>query len=537
MQNLSETALDIIETGSYVGVSMSCSNGLTLTQSDIIQGTLSIDRNSVSAQVIEIGNAETTELTFTLDNHDGRFDSYSFAGEVLTVDIVIGEELLRAGVFTIDNSPKKLQTMRISALDNMAKFNKKYVTGIATTLGGVLAYCCTQCGVTLNTTAFNNSTQACSQPTSDTTYHQVVAWVAQLAGLNAYIGHNGELYLKWYGSAKQDITAEHRFDFEVDEEDITITGVGYDDGETETIVGTADYALVIKGNELVSSNITTVLNGIYNVIGGYTYRPYSFSVLPMPHLWPLDEISILMPDNTTVNSIITNHTYTLNGRSKISATGQAEEQYGYASAPSLTPSQKIIIDTITKNKVNQSITTLESATLALNQLIANSMGYYTTTVEDNGKKTYIHNKPTLELSDLIYTITGSGFAWTESGWNDGNPVWEYGITGTGNAILKTLIAQGINADWINAGSIDTDVIYVGDQTLTNALANMQTQITGLASGSSNFLFNSTWGTYDAPALNFWGDGMTWEILEKRGVDWTTLESSITDWNNFEGGDW
>ena len=541
MQTLSATALGILESGSLVGITMSCSNTLTITQANLIQGTFTLDRNSVSGNVIEIGNAETTEVQFTLDNSLGQYDVYSWAGETLTIDLVLGLETLRLGVFTIDNSPKKLSTMHISALDNMAKFNKTYVTGTATTLGTLLADCCTACGVTLNTTTFLNSTQTCSQPTSDTTYHQVVAWVAQLAGLNAYIGYNGELYLAWYGgNTKPSITSSHRFDFEVDEADIVISGVGYNDGETETIVGTDDYALVIEGNELVSSNIATILNNIYGVIGGYTYRPYSFSILPMPHLWPLDEISILMPDGVTaVNSIITKHNFTLNGRSLISATGQAEEQYGYASTPPLTAQQKVIIGAIADNKIEASATTLESATLALNQLIANSMGYYTTTIDngDGSKTTYIHNESTLALSDLIYTITGSGFAWTESGWNSGSPAWEYGITGTGNAILKTLIAQGINADWINAGSINTDVIFVGTQTLTDALANMQSQLTGLASGSSNYLFNSTWGTYDNPAINFWGEGMTWEILEKRSVSWATIEASITDWTDFEGGDW
>lgn len=543
MQSISSAALEILESGSFVGLSMACSNGLTITDANIIQGTFVLDRNSVSGNVIEIGNAETTEVRFTLDNSSGQYDAYSWAGETLTVDLVFGVETLRVGVFTIDNSPKKLKAMTITALDNMAKFNNKYVTGTATTLGELLADCCNACGVTLNTTVFTNSTATCSQPTTDTTYHQVVAWVAQLAGANAFIGHNGELYLGWYGEFQSEvptISAEHRFDFEVAETDITITGVGHYDGETETIVGTDNYALVIEGNELVSSNITTILNNIYTKIGSYSYRPYSFSILPMPHLWQIDEINILMPDGVTVvPSIITNHKYTLNGRSAISGQGQAEEQYGYASAPPLTAQQKVIISTIADNKVEASATTLESATLALNQLIANSMGYYTTTIDngDGSKTTYIHNESTLETSDLIYTITGSGFAWTESGWNSGNPAWEYGITGTGNAILKTLIAQGINADWINAGSIDTDVIYVGSETLTTALANMQTQITGLASGSSNFLFNSTWGTYDNPADNFWGEGMTWEILEKRGVDWNTLESSITDWNDFESGDW
>lgn len=488
MQTVSQTAKAILELGSRLGVSISCSNGLTITENDMIQGSFSLDRNSVSGDVIEIGNAETTELLFTLDNHDGRFDSYSFAGETLTVDIMIGTEPLRAGVFTIDNSPQKLHSMKISALDNMAKFNKKYVPGTASTLGQLLVYCCNQCGVTLNTTTFTNSAQACNQPTSETTYHQVVAWIAELAGKNAYIGHNGELYLGWYGSTKQPITSNHRFDFEVDEGDITITGVGHDDGENTTVVGTSDYALIIKGNDLVGDNISTILNNIYNVIGGYTYRPYSFSIMPMPYLWPMDEIEITMPDDSIVNSIITSHNFTLNGRSLISAVGKAEEQYGYASAPALTASQKVIIERLADSKVEMSATQMEQAMLALNQLIANSLGYFTTTVESGGAKTtYIHDKSTLASSDIIYVLTGSGFAWTDTGWNGGNPTWQYGITGTGNAVLKVLSAYGINAEWINTGTLNAARVSIGSGT-TFASGYDPTQI---EVGARNLIIRST----------------------------------------------
>lgn len=193
------------------------------------------------------------------------------------------------------------------------------------------------------------------------------------------------------------------------------------------------------------------------------------------------------------------------------------------------------------NEINKlSTSKMEDMLLKFNEQLAGAMGYYSTTVTQPGgaKITYQHDQPALEDSTYISYVPAPGtFAWTTTGWNSGVPAWEYGVTQDGNAILNVLSAYGINADWINAGSINTDVIYVGSETLTTALANMQTQITGLASGSSNYLLNSTWGTYDNPAINFWGEGLTWEILEKRSVSWNTIEASITDWNDFEGGEW
>ena len=75
MQSISSAALEILESGSFVGLSMVCSNGLTITDANTIQGTFVLDRNSVSGNVIEIGNAETPEVRFTLDNSSGQYDS------------------------------------------------------------------------------------------------------------------------------------------------------------------------------------------------------------------------------------------------------------------------------------------------------------------------------------------------------------------------------------------------------------------------------------------------------------------------------
>lgn len=80
-------------------------------------------------------------------------------------------------------------------------------------------------------------------------------------------------------------------------------------------------------------------------------------------------------------------------------------------------------------------------------------------------------------------------------------------------------------------------LKAGELIIRDTLYEIGQEINQLASGASNLLLNSNFGTYDNPADNFWGEGLTWEIFEKRGVDWTTLEASITDWNDFESGDW
>ena len=112
--------------------------------------------------------------------------------------------------------------------------------------------------------------------------------------------------------------------------------------------------------------------------------------------------------------------------------------------------------------------------LDLNETIANSSGYHVTEVIDPGtgaKTTYMHDSPTLEGSDVIYTQTGLGFAWTDQGWNSGSPVWNYGYTAAGNAVLKILSVTGINADWVNAGKLSAeylDILINGNNLIKNA---------------------------------------------------------------------
>ena len=59
------------------------SKTFTITDADIIQGGLKIDRYCVTNSKIEVGSAVASELSLKLRNYDGKFNDVSFEGAVL----------------------------------------------------------------------------------------------------------------------------------------------------------------------------------------------------------------------------------------------------------------------------------------------------------------------------------------------------------------------------------------------------------------------------------------------------------------------
>lgn len=468
MQTITANQKQHLYEGGYIGVTITVApiSGapFTITDDDIVEGSFSIERNWALGSNIEIGCADTAELSFMLDNSDGQWSGIQWEGAQLTVVLDIDGEPLQAGIFTVDEPPRKLTTMQIRALDDMAKFNKPYNTNLAypATLFQILQDSCIKCGVTLYTTDFPNKDYVVPErPTSnDITYHHIVAWVAELAGSNAFIDHLRRLHLAWYGDNQTgdlEISPDDMMVYtKVAEADVEITGIAYypEGSDQGYIVGIDTYALVIEGNPLLQDNIEDVLSEIFDKIGGFTYRPYEIETLGYPHIWPGDIITTLTDvENNEYTSIITNHTYKLNGNSKLQAKGETQTVKGYATGAPFTPRQKRVLQAAAKIEAARQTSSLEQAVLRLNELIVNSLGFYTTTVElETGAKiVYTHDKPDLEESQVIWTMTEQGFAWTDEGWNDGSPVWKYGVMADGSIVAKFLDAVGVRAEWVTIG--------------------------------------------------------------------------------------
>lgn len=435
---------------------------LTLTEKDIVLGGLSVNRYCVSGSKIEIGSAVAAELTLSLDNADGRFDEVLFEGAELYVRI--GTKKWEAqrwehadfhyvpfGYFTIDDAPRKLKRITLSALDRMVMFDKPVDTAMLTfpcTVAELLYRICDICNITLgvNANLLTNASYVINEPPidEDLTYRQYLSWLAEITGTCAYIDWNGHLILKWYEQTDTEITVKDRYTSDLQENAVMLSGVQIIDRDNIYLVGDDGYAINIDSNSLIQHDHRAVAEELYTKLNGFTYTPFTATIKPNPHLYPLDIVTFVDKNGVEHSTIVTNYTFSLNVSTTIEGKGETATKSGYATANPLTKQEAAIINQI-KAEQNKVLNDRVQSVLAFNELISNALGLYVTPVEQENGSTiyYMHDQPNLEESKNIFTMTAAGIAWTNNGWNDGSPVWSYGATSAGDALFRMLSAEGI----------------------------------------------------------------------------------------------
>lgn len=362
----------------------------TITEADIIQGGLKIDRYCVTNSKIEVGSAVASELSLKLRNYDGKFNDVSFEGAVLNVKIgiklvegatlgkgILGRMILGSassdqdvayvpcGLFIVDTPPRKLSTISISALDYMVLFDREVNASsfsFPVHVDALIQKICSICNVTLATDVSvlpNHYFSIGGLPDTNQklTYRQLLQWCAQLTGTCAFMDGSGRLVLKWYEQTGVTITASERYSSDMLENDITITGFTCDDGKGNTYLsGTADYTLDLSDCGFLTNAYEGVLKELQAARGGFAYRPYSATIKSAPYLFPLDMIRYKDKDGVVHDTIVTNVTLALNCNTAISGAGETVTSSSYTQSTSGVTSQQAATDRANLEKINQTAT-------------------------------------------------------------------------------------------------------------------------------------------------------------------------------------
>nr|DAK97518.1 MAG TPA: hypothetical protein [Caudoviricetes sp.] len=382
------------------------SKTFAITDADIIQGGLKIDRYCVTNSKIEVGSAVASELSLKLRNYDGKFNDVSFEGAVLNVKIgihaantselgkfILGKSVLGfakglgnfilgtgrlgdysvdtevywvpCGLFIVDTPPRKLSTISISALDYMVLFDREVnasALSFPIHVDALIQKICSICNVTLATDVSvlpNHYFSIGGLPDTNQTltYRQLLQWCAQLTGTCAFMDGSGRLVLKWYEQTGVTITASERYSSDMLENDITITGFTCDDGNGNTYLsGTADYTLDLSDCGFLTNAYEGVLKELQTARGGFAYRPYNATIKSAPYLFPLDMIRYKDKDGVVHDTIVTNVTLALNCNTAISGAGETVTSFSYAQSTSGVTSQQAATDRANLEKINQTAT-------------------------------------------------------------------------------------------------------------------------------------------------------------------------------------
>lgn len=369
---------------------------INITDANVVMGGFNIDRFSCNGEKLEVGTAIAAEMTLKLDNHNGTFNGIVFEGTELFVEIGIGDPVnwMPCGYFTPDQQPRTANQITIHALDRMVKFDVTpptltpwtdvdgtYITTESgepiyflldvqypATVSDIITQLCRHCGIpfTQDISPLPNAgyTIASAPELQQTvTYRNVLQWCAGIMGCNAWIDWNGELQFSWYGATTDyTATSANRFSSDLHEDDITITGVQYTNTQGETIVaGSGDYAIDLTGNYLMAGSAAQIMSTVDTAINGFTYRPFTASVINAPYLWPMDMITFTDKDGNDHSCVVTNVNFGINGAMALAGKGETAQTNSGTAPSGVTTEQGLLIERAVEatEKLDDSLTQQE----------------------------------------------------------------------------------------------------------------------------------------------------------------------------------
>lgn len=459
---------------------------ISITQANVPIGGFNIDRYACNSERLEMGTAIASEMTLKLDNHTGAFSDIVFEGTELKVEVGIDFSsnatpviaYTPCGYFTPDEQPRALNSITIHALDRMMLFDKKVDPSDLTfpcTVASLVSQCCTECGVTLQTNinySYPNyalSISGLPEGSDGITYRTIIQWCAGLLGSNAYIDWDGKLRIEWFQNTTSYVTTvANRFDSDMQEADIHVSGFTYTDSENVVhISGTDSYTLDLTDNGLINaSNADNVLAAIYSARTAYTYRPFTASVISAPYLWPMDVISFTDKDGNGHTTALTNVNFSLGGSMKIAAKGESQKENSYAKPGAFTARQAAAIQQLEVASTNNLNEAIDNAT----KLITGEDGGYVRFMYNNGElnEILIMNTPDVTTATKVWRWNNSGFGYSSSGYNG---QYTTAITQDGAIVANFITVGTIDGNFVNAKQFsvvdaNNNVIATLDSTLT-----------------------------------------------------------------------
>ena len=498
----------------YADITLKDGTVLNLTNKDFWENGMEFEDSVSSDESFDIGSAIINKLTLTINNFDGQYSEYDF--EDASVICYVGLETespkiekKRICTMTVVEQPEdETVTIGLVCEDNMRKFDKDYSLSklkYPATRAQIVRDACSVCGVTLQTQTFDRSDYIVQVRPNDEalTFRQVLQWVAQIGCQWMRCDEYGRLCIGWYKSINEGtlvldengiLTSPDRniivanetasvengsfiecngilklflvdkdgnisqmpptYSFTPQHTDVVITGVrvteyseSVEDDAASYISGVEGYVLDISENKLIGKGDgETVAAMIAEKCVGMLFRPFEAECVTDVSLEAGDSIVIVDRNGKTYTSFVTSTVLSPGNGQSIACNAKSA-----AKNSSVQYSQETQAFVTARNMIKKEKNERERVLEEFKERMDKATGLYSTieTQEDGSKIYYLHDKPTLAESQAVWKMTAE--AWGVS--TDGGQTWNGGMTVDGDTIVRILNAVGINADWINAGSI------------------------------------------------------------------------------------
>ncbi|MBR0411053.1 MAG: hypothetical protein IJI25_08645 [Eubacterium sp.] len=498
----------------YAEITLENRTRLSLTNTEIWAGGFSTD-DAVSEDdnFTALGSTIIGGATLIINNITEAYTPYDFtnAKVILYVGMYLTDggahtEKIKKGTYTVDDTSYNGATITLTLLDNMCQFDRPYDTALSypATLDRIIRDACDKCGVRLNTYSFpHNDYVVQKRPEEEAvTYREVIGWAAAVAGCFARCNVSGELELKWFDqttlenrsegydggtftSYSSGVSLDGNNDPDVDAgnftedknihhinalysqntsmDDVLITGVqvtvkidddpdaeeptGKDSPATKTnLVGKSGYIIDVIDNPFITEDtLTEVSSWLGDQLIGLTFRKSNITHASDPSI-EAGDIGILWDRKGNEHPILITRSNFSIDNSQTTVCGA--ETPARNSATRFSQGTKSYVES--RRKLLEERTSYEAKLAELHEKIDTASGLYYTEVKqsDGTSKYYYHDKKNLEESNIRILISDVGITVTPNG----GKTW-YGLEVNGDLIARILTARGVNADWINTGTI------------------------------------------------------------------------------------
>lgn len=532
-------------------ITLSDGTVLSIDNSKIWDSGFKIEDAVSGSNSFDLGSVIIGKFTVSLNNIYDEYSIYDFT-DCVASNVKIGLELPDGTVESVTygkyyiNEPKyNGAVITLEFCDCLYKFDKDYSLSkleYPATLGQIVMDACDVCDVQLGTTSFSHDDYVVQSRPEDSalTFRQVLQWVGEISCNFCKADSQGRLSLSWYDT--ETLESLNRFDggmfipwiagesidggafdpwgtgdtfdggsllredagyhyiksfstLSLSTDDVVVTGVRVvqkssdDNGSVSYQSGSDGYVISVEENKLIQGDMgNTVASMLGEKLIGLRFRPFTASCLSDPTIESGDIAVIMDVKGNFYNTVITSNMFQPGSYQNISCGAKTPARNSATRYSKIT---QVYVDY--RKDIQKERTEREKALDKLSERINVSSGFFTTTEtkEDGSKIYYMHNKPLLSESDIVWKMTAE--TWSVS--TDGGETWNAGIMVDGDTIVRILNAEGVNADWVRTGTLvvkdadgnilfsadmDTgkvivsgDSVHIGDKTVTKALEEIE----------------------------------------------------------------